>query len=133
MTLRTDIFDRCTTGGHAGLSALIALRCYPVRLPENYTVPCLRYRVISSSNDYARDRDSAPGRAKYRIQFDCYAATSDAANALADKLVDAWDGYNGTGCPLGKCFVQNRTDSYAVQLNQHRVIVDVQIERATDT
>lgn len=133
MTLHSDIKDRCTIGGHAELSALIGLRCYPVHLPEKYVVPCLRFRVITTTDGYARDRDSAPGRAKYRVQFDCYAATVLASNALADQVVAAWSGYEGTGCTLGKCFIQNRTDSYAVQLNQERVIVDVQIERATDT
>jgi len=132
MTLRSDIFDRCSTGGHAGLSALVGTRVYP-RLPENFTLPLLRYRVISANDEYVRDRSTVPGRAKYRIQFDCYAATEDASNALADQLVLAWSGYDGGGCPLGKCWIQNRTDSYNTALNRHRVIVDVQIERATDT
>lgn len=135
MTLRSDIFDRCTTGGHAGLSALIGLRCYPSRMPKNFTLPLLRYRGISANDGYVRDRSSAPGRAKNRVQFDCYAATSDAANALADQLVAAWSGYagDGTGCTIGKCWMMNRTDAYNTALNRHRVIVDVQIERATDT
>jgi len=134
-TLHEDIFNRCTTGGHAGLSALIAKRCYASRLIEEYTVPCLRYRVVSAGNTYARDRSGAAGRAKYRVQFDCYAATAFAANALADQVVDAWDGYqgDGTGCTIGLCWAMNRSDAYLVSLNQHRVIVDVQIERATDT
>lgn len=133
MTLQTDIFDRCTTGGHAGLSALIGDRCYPSRLVENYEVPNLRYRIISATDEYARDRDGAPGRAKYRVQFDCYAATSGSANALADQVVDAWSGYKGDGCNVGMCHFLNRTDSYNTQLNQFRVIVDIEIERATDT
>lgn len=135
MTLRSDIFDRCTSG-HAGLSALISTRLYQSRVPENYKtlgMPFIVFRTVSANDGYARDRTSAPGRAKYRIQFDCYAATATAANALADQLVDAWSGYNGTDCTLGKCFIQNRTDAYNVNLNEHRVIVDVQIERATDT
>jgi len=102
-------------------------------MPENFTLPLLRYRIISADNSYTRDRGGAAGRAKYRIQFDCYASTETATEALADQVVAAWDGYNGTGCPLGKCWMLNRTEAYNVALNRHRVIVDVQIERATDT
>ena len=133
MTLRSDIFDRCTTGGHAGLSALIGTRCYLSRLPEKYTLPLLVYRTVSATNEYTRDRGGASGRAKYRIQFDAYASTATAANALADQVVAAWDGYNGTGCPLGKCFVMNRSMVWQQSLNMYRQIVDVQVERATDT
>jgi len=134
MTLHSDIFDRCTTGGHAGLSALIGTRCYD-RVPEDFTLPLLRYRVVSANNAYARDRGGATARAKYRAQFDCYAATALAANALADQVWAAWDGYSGdgTGCTLGKCWGMNRSDSYNVALNRNRVIVDIEIERATDT
>jgi len=135
MTLQSDIFDRCTTGGHAGLSALIGTRCYP-RIPEDFpTMPFLRWRQVSANNTYVRTRDGATDRAKYRVQFDCYAATQLAADALADQVVAAWDGYkgDGTGCTLGQSWMMNRSESYNVSLNKHRVIVDVQIERATDT
>ena len=133
MTLQTDIYSRCTTGGHAGLSALIVKRCYLSRLSEKYTLPLVVYRTVSANNDYVRDRGGAAGRAKYRIQFDAYADTATAANALANQVVAAWDGYKGTGCTIGMCWVMNRSDAYNVNLNEHRVIVDVQIERATDT
>jgi hypothetical protein len=134
MTLHSDIFDRCTSG-HAGLSALISTRCYASRLIENYTTPCVRFRGVTANNAYARTRDGAAGRVKSRIQFDCYADTALAANALADQVWAAFDGWkgDGTGCTIGMCFGMNRTDSYQVQLNQHRVIVDVQVERSTDT
>ena len=124
MTLRPDIFDRCTTGGHAGLSALIGTRCYPdARMPEDYTLPLVTWQRVSADNTYARTRDTVPGRSKTRIQFNCYAATGGDTSALADQVVAAWDGYNGTGCPLGKCFIMNRSMVWQQSLNMYRQIV----------
>jgi len=134
MTLRTDVFNRCTTGGHAGLSALIGTRCYPdQRMPTAFTLPLVTWMRVSTNNTYARNRSSAPGRAQVRVQFNCYANTGSGASALADQVVAAWDGYNGSGCPLGICFVANRSGTYEQSLNMYRQIVDVMIERATDT
>jgi len=102
-------------------------------MPEDYTLPLVVYRTVSTNDEYVRDRSGAAARAKYRVQFDAYASTATAANALADQVVAAWSGYSGTGCPLGLCWVMNRSDAYNVNLNEHRVIIDVQIERTTDT
>jgi hypothetical protein len=102
-------------------------------MPEDYTFPLVTWQRVSTSNVYARDRDAAPGRAKVRVQFNCYASTGGATSALADQVAAAWDGHNGTGCPLGKCFVVNRSMTWQQSTNMYRQIVDVMVERATDT
>jgi len=123
--LRETVFDRCT--GHAGTTALIASRCYPIVLPENVTLPAISYLLVSATNDEYRDHDGATEREVSRVQFNCWAATGDAASALGDQVRDAWDGYKD-GCDVGYAFQANRISLRDAGLNQYREIVDVMIE-----
>ena len=125
MTLRETIFDRCT--GHAGTTALIASRCYPVVLPENVTLPALSYIRVSSVNEEYRDRDGVTQREVSRVQFNCWAETGDGAAALGDQIRSAWDGYSDD-CTVGYAFQANRLSTREPGLNQFREIVDVLIE-----
>lgn len=126
-TLREIIFSRCTT--HAGTAALIGTRCYPDRLPEDVTLPAIRYILVSATNQQYRDQDGATQREASRVQFDCYATIDlpDGAAALADQIRDAWDGYSDS-CTVGYAFQANRLSSRADALNAWREIVDVIIE-----
>jgi hypothetical protein len=119
MTLRTDIYSRCT--GHAGTAALIGTRCYPDQLPENVTYPALSYALVSADNSTYRDHDGATDREVSRVQFNCYDDTGDDAAALADQLRSAWDGYSS---------VESRLKSGSSAQTIHREIVDVMIEHS---
>jgi hypothetical protein len=129
MTLRATIFTRCTTGGHAGLSALIGLRCYPDRLPENVTYPAVVYHLISADNSAYRTHDGATTREVSRVQFDCYAETGDGAAAVGDQVRAAWDGYSD-GCTIGYAWQANRIMTHEDGLKAWRAIVDIMIEHS---
>ena len=130
MTLRATIFSRCTTGGHAGLSALIETRCYPDRLPENVTYPAVVYHApISDDDSQYRTQDGATERTVSRVQFEGYDITGDGASAVGDQLRSAWSGYSD-GCTIGYAFVANRFMTREDGLNAYRDIVDIMIEHS---
>lgn len=132
MTLREAVFDRCT--GHAGTAALIGIRCYPDRLPENVTYPALTYVApVSVSNLEYRTHDNANSpttREVSRVQFNSYDTTGDGAAALADQIRAAWDGYQD-GCDIGYAFQANRIMTREDALNAYRVILDIMVEHST--
>lgn len=127
MTLRTDIFDRCTT--HAGTAALIGTRCYPAMLPEEPVYPAMTYGLVSDVNAEYRTHDTGPvPRTVSRVQLDIYAATGDASSALADQLRLAWSGYKDD-CTIGWAQVANLIDAgWNDNLKRWRHIMDVRIE-----
>ena len=128
MTIRHSIYQRATTGGHAGLSALIALRCYPLRLPADAAMPAMTYRVISSPPSEYRDHDGSPDRWRFRVQLDGWAATPDDAAALGDQMFAAFEGWS-SGTAVGACHVANGPlEDYDTAMDQSRVIVDVVVD-----
>ena len=129
MTLRSEIFDAVT--GDVTVGALIGVRCYPDRLPENVTLPAVSYIAHVSQNDAdyrTHDTGTVP-RTVARTQFNCYAATGDDADELASAVEDLWSGHKD-GCTIGWAQIANRVDRYEPALNRHRVIVDVMVEYA---
>lgn len=128
MGVRESLFARATTGGHAGLAALIGTRCYPDRLPEDVTLPALRYQLISSPPSNYRDHDaSPPDRWLHRIQVDGWDVSSNKAAALSDQMFDAFEGWS-SGTAVGGCRVENRFSDYDASLNRHRAMVEIVID-----
>jgi len=80
MGIRATVFSR-VTGASAG--SLVSTRCYPDMLPENVTMPAIRYRVISYNDADYREHRNATERAFHRVQLDCYAKTQDGAGEPA--------------------------------------------------
>lgn len=135
MTLRTTIFDRCTT--FPGLAALIGLRCYATQLPHRFTLPALVYSVVSENDTEYRTQDNAAGdnpiaRAVYRVSFSVYASTDDDASEVVAQMRGAWSGYQDE-CVVGYAFIANTIQAYEQSLRRWRHIVDVMIEAPTDT
>lgn len=94
-------------------------------LPENVTLPAIRYFAVSYDDFSYREYKNATERAKRRVQVDCYAATSDACATLADAVCVDFDGWtNGTA--VGWCRIANRIDDgWNDDIDAYRQIVDV--------
>lgn len=131
MTLRQIVFARCTT--HVGLSALIGTRCYPERVPENAVFPQVTFLApVSRTDDEYRTHDNVNNpveRAKSRVQLNCWGATGDAAELVADQAVQAWSGYRDD-CTVGSAFIANRLQNREDGLRKFRAIVDVMIDHS---
>lgn len=78
----------------ATVSALVATRVYPQVLPQSPTLPAVVYNVLSDTP--SDDISGNAGLFKAEIQFDCFATTQLAAEALDEKIRLSLQGYRGT-------------------------------------
>jgi len=77
------------------VSALVSSRIYPgPPLPQHATLPAITYNQISATRVHVL---AGPGgKARRRIQVDCWAATKTEAEALADTVRRSLDGFYGS-------------------------------------
>lgn len=75
------------------ISSTVGTRVYPVQLPQNPTLPAIRYNVISSQN--YPTTPGTKGLRRPRVQIDAYATTYSAAVQLADYIEARLDSYRG--------------------------------------
>ena len=80
--------------GHAGLAALVGTRIYPVRRPQNATLPAVTYQKVGGLSE--QTHGGASGLAASRFQFDVWAATYSSASAVAEQIRVALIGFRGT-------------------------------------
>lgn len=78
---------------YSALAALVSSRIYPMRLPQTVDLPAITYQDISTAYTQAHNEPSALPRP--RFQFTIYAGTVISANAVAEALKAALDGYRG--------------------------------------
>lgn len=126
MSVNATLYLRATT--HDGLSALIGTRFYPNRLKQDCDFPAIRYLNVSSPDEYTTHSSSGTDtRQRYRYQLDGYADTPDGLEDLRIQMYDAFHGYHA-GKDLGFIFVKNFFDADALEINKHRVIMDIVID-----
>lgn len=117
------------TVGSAAIAAIIGTRCYPDRLPDGVTLPCVSYVArVSESGEATRHHEGPSDRVVNRVQFNAYAETGDEAEALAAAIIAAWDGYQSLPA-IGSAQVENVIDTWDTGLERHRTIIDVMMER----
>lgn len=123
------IFTRLTT--HAGLTALIGKRAYPLVMPQaegtETKLPCIVYQKITGRHVYSHDGESNLAHPRY--QFGCYAATYAGAKALVTQLrgaLSAWSDMT-TAPRVHASFCEMEIDFYDSTLNCFRVVVDYTI------
>jgi len=92
MSIQSELFTKLS--GTAGVSALVATRIRPVKLPHGYTLPAIVYTRITSPRIY--HLGGASGRTRTRFQIDSWATTEAAASNVADAVRAALSGFNGT-------------------------------------
>jgi hypothetical protein len=96
MSLGAGIFEFMSDGLSVGD------RIYPLTLPQGVTLPAVVYRVVSDvptvTHSTMQEHPTFTGirHSFTRVQFDAYAETYDAAEALRDELVALAVGYRGT-------------------------------------
>ena len=86
---------------HAGTTALVGTRIYPLRLPQgigaaSLPYPAIRYQVIERPRTHLMGADLNERHAE--AQVDCYASTYRDAHLLAAQVISAlsrWDGTAG--------------------------------------
>lgn len=80
--------------GSGAIAALVGQRVYPIKLPQGITASSIVYTKISGLGDHHMQGPS--GLARNRVQVDSWAATGDAATALALLVKERLDGFHGS-------------------------------------
>jgi hypothetical protein len=80
--------------GHAGLSALVGVRIYPMYLPQTPTLPACAYRLTSAQTISLLATDTNIIEARYEIAV--FSKTYDQCVATADQLRQALQRQSGT-------------------------------------
>lgn len=78
--------------GESTISALVANRITPVRLPIGSPMPALTYRIIGGSGDPTLDTS---GMQRRRLQIDAFADTHLQAAQLREAVVKFLNGFQG--------------------------------------
>jgi hypothetical protein len=97
----------------ATVSGLVVTRMYPLRLPQNVTMPALTYQRISGVR--IGQLNGVASAADPRYQIDAWAANVAGALALGKAVRQRLENYTGTwtdgASPATTAFVQVRFDS----------------------
>ena len=124
MTFAETLYSYLT--GYAGIAALVMARVYPLKLPQNPTLPALTYQRVSDAPEYSHD----PGASHMpRVQVTCWAATYGGVEALTTQVnlaSEAWHVAMG-----GAAFVENIIDLSDPETGVYQVAVDVMFEGIT--
>lgn len=112
----------------AGVSATVADRIYPVRLPDEVILPAIVY-LKASCIRYASH--GGPSKlASSRFQLDCYSTDYLEAKQLALAAVSALHGKKGGD--IQAAFNNNETDGFSADDGIFRVTADILIWHRED-
>ena len=111
----------------ATLGGLIGTRLYPLKLPQDPTVPAMTYQWVSGQRAHAAD--GAVGLASPRVQFDCWAQTYLEVEAMLEALRKRLDGFQGTvgsspGSWIQGAFFETERDDYDDEVRLYRRSAD---------
>lgn len=111
-------------------------RVYPSRLPQGIDLsegPVITWQLIPSEGPLVTHAGDT-GLTTVRVQFDCWGATFDASEALADELRDLISGVAGTwgDVQVGHCLLDSGLDDDDERTGAHRRIVDALIQYRED-
>ncbi len=119
------IFTKLSTDG--GISAITSTRVYPIKLPQQPTLPALTYRIITEPQVHSMEGTFSQNA---RLQIDCWAETFLAAHELAEAVEDAMNDFSGTiGAEqvISSSVQVNKQDLFDPEVNDYRVSIDYSI------
>lgn len=110
--------------GHAGLSALIGSRIYPLMIPQGAALPAVTYQRVSGERIHAMVDD--PGLASPRIQVDAWGSTYASAKAVAAQVIDCLQRWSGTAetVVVQDSYFQGDQDIYDPETERWQVSMD---------
>lgn len=112
---------------NSAVSALVASRIYPEKIPQSPTYPLIRYSVRDV--DQPRAMGSDPAMATKSIQVDCYDSTYTGVKDLADKVRQAlqrWSGVTASVTVQGS-FLISEIDIFEEEIESYGVSMDFDI------
>ena len=113
MSLSDALFD--------ALQALVAGRCYRLRLPQPYTLPALTISRIDTTFEYAHNGNQSLTHGRWQVS--CWASTNKAAETLAGQVQTAIDGWIIAG--TRHALPANQYDMTDPETGVHQMIIDL--------
>lgn len=128
MSIEARLYAALT--GHAGLSALVGTRVYPIQLPQVPTLPAVTYLRISTVPVQHR-QNQTPTYSQARFQLDGWAAGFDAMIALRKQIRLAMGTFGSTSSPTVALLVGDR-DILEAEPERWRCVLDYRISFVED-
>lgn len=125
MAIKDALFTQLS--GYAGLSALVGSRIYPMKLPQNPTLPAVSYFTVFTEREYGHG--GAMGQATPLIQIDAWADDYDEAKSVATQVRLAMNRFIGTVASVvvhASTCVSER-DLYEDDTGNHHVALEFEV------
>ena len=124
MSIETVLYTHLTTT--SAVSAIVGTRVYPAHLPQDVTLPAIRYQGIDRPEFLANPRVATLRLVQKRIQIDAFASTYAGTKALEAVLIPALYAFNHgvDSCIVGTQVVDQR-DLSDVEEGVYRSTVDI--------
>lgn len=123
MGIEADLYTRLT--GHAGLSALVATRVYPLVAPQDGTLPYVTYQRISGTVHHQFARTAVATQARY--QFDVWAGSFLSAQTVMAQLRTALVALTGNTVTVHEVLLDGSRDEYEPETALFRASQDALI------
>ena len=120
MSLESAFYTLIT--GDGPTAALIGTRCYPETLPQNPTLPAVRYNLVTAGP--IGTHDAAGGLVRATVQVDAVAATYAAARTLADTIKAKLNGYRAGSGTIRTALWDNENPAWDDETGQKIVSID---------
>jgi len=120
--MEQHLYTRLTN--HAGLKALIDVRAYPVKLPQDVTYPAVVYEIITRTEFPAMGANA--DHTRKRITVTGFSDSYSGVKALETQIVAALDRYRGTanGTTIDGCLLENASDVYEDTFESFQMNID---------
>ncbi len=129
MNIKDAIYTYLIT--QTGLTALVGLRIYPMRIPQRLDMPAITFEQVSKVCEHTMGSDSGnPFFARW--QFNCWADTNYGADDVAAQLITALKDYSGTlggegGISVDRILYENETELFDENMIHSGISVDFTI------
>jgi len=114
--LENKIYQHLSTV--SGVSTHIAARIYPLKLPQNPTIPAITYQRIDTRRFYTLNGDNGAGEIP-RMQIDIWSTSYEQGRSIATAIKTAMD--SATAFLTSD---YNQTDLYEPDLQLYRIQCD---------
>lgn len=121
-SLEDAILTRLTT--YSEVTAIAGTRAYLNVLPQGVVYPAIRLQRISTPR--LRGLSGPLGRARPRMQVDCWARVPSQVIALSQAIRGALDGFRGmsAGVPIDSSGAEDEDGGYDDEVQAHRARID---------
>lgn len=123
--MEAGIYSRLTA--HAGTSALVSTRVYPVQAPQNPTYPYIVYTRTDTSPVSSLIEDTTLNSSF--VSIDCFASSFSGVKSLSLQVISALKRYHGTsgGVVIEDAFLRGESHGYDPDLDIYQIALSFEV------